>query len=117
MKKGGRCSAVTALGANLLKLHPCVEVIGNKMSVTKKYRGTIAKVVEDYVRDRLRGRTDLDFSRAFLVDTCPGDELAGIAREILKEDGRFGEVLEAKAGCTIFCHSGPGTLGLILLRK
>lgn len=24
MKKGGRCSAVTALGANLLKLHPCV---------------------------------------------------------------------------------------------
>ena len=38
MKKGGRCSSVTALGANLLKLHPCVEVIGNKMSVTKKYR-------------------------------------------------------------------------------
>ena len=117
MKKGGRCSAVTALGANLLKLHPCVEVIDNKMSVTKKYRGAIAKVVADYVTDRLRGRTDLDFTRAFIVDTCPGDELAGIAREILKEDGRFGEVLEAKAGCTIFCHSGPGALGLILLRK
>lgn len=43
MKKGGRCSAVTALGANLLKLHPCVEVIGGKMSVTKKYRGSWRK--------------------------------------------------------------------------
>ena len=117
MKKGGRCSSVTALGANLLKLHPCVEVIGNKMSVTKKYRGNIAKVVGDYVRDRLRDRTDLDFSRVFLVDTCPGDELAAIAREVLREDGRFGEILEAKAGCTIFCHCGPNTLGLILLRK
>jgi len=117
MKKGGRCSAVTALGANLLKLHPCVEVIGGKMSVTKKYRGNIAKVVADYVHERLRDRTDLDFSRVFLVDTCPGDELAGIARAILLEDGRFGEILEAKAGCTIFCHCGPGTLGLILLRK
>ena len=117
MKKGGRCSSVTALGANLLKLHPCVEVIGNKMSVTKKYRGNIAKVVGDYVRDRLRDRTDLDCSRAFLVDTCPGDELAAIAREVLREDGRFGEILEAKAGCTIFCHCGPNTLGLILLRK
>lgn len=117
MKKGGRCSAVTALGANLLKLHPCVDVIDNKMTVTKKYRGSITKVVADYVRERIQNRTDLDFSRAFLVDTCPDDELAGIAREILKEDGRFGEVLEAKAGCTIFCHSGPGTLGLILLRK
>lgn len=117
MKKGGRCSAVTALGANLLKLHPCVDVIDNRMTVTKKYRGNITKVVGDYIRDRIRDRTDLDFSRAFIVDTCPGDELAGIAREILREDGRFGEILEAKAGCTIFCHSGPGTLGLILLRK
>ncbi len=117
MKKGGRCSAVAALGANLLKLHPCVEVIDGKMSVTRKYRGGIEKVVADYVRERLRDRTDLDNSRAFLVDTCQGDELANIAREILREDGRFGEILEAKAGCTIFCHSGPGTLGLILLRK
>lgn len=117
MKKGGRCSSVTALGANLLKLHPCVEVIGNKMSVTKKYRGTMTKVVADYLHDRLLNRSDLDFSRVFLVDTCPDDELAGIAREILMEDGRFGEILEAKAGCTIFCHCGPRTLGLILLRK
>ena len=117
MKKGGRCSAVTALGANLLKLHPCVEVIGNKMSVTRKYRGAISKVVGDYVRDRLRDRKDLDAHMAFIVDTCPGDELASIAREILEEDGRFERVYEAKAGCTIFCHCGPGTLGLILLRK
>ena len=117
MKKGGRCSAVTALGANLLKLHPCVEVIDGRMSVTKKYRGNIAKVVAEYIRERLRDRTDLDTRRAFLVDTCPGDELAGIAREILEEDGRFGEILEAKAGCTIFCHCGPNTLGLVLLRK
>jgi len=117
MKKGGRCSAVTALGANLLKLHPCVEVIDGKMSVTKKYRGGIEKVAADYVRERLRDRTDLDTRWVFLVDTCPGDELAGIARELLREDGRFGEILEAKAGCTIFCHCGPGTLGLIFLRK
>lgn len=117
MKKGGRCSAVTALGANLLKIHPCVEVIDGRMSVTKKYRGNIAKVVSDYVQERIRDRTDLDTRWMFLVDTCPGDELAGIAREILKEDGRFDEILEAKAGCTIFCHCGPNTLGLVFLRK
>ena len=117
MKKGGRCSAVTALGANLLKLHPCVEVISGKMVVTKKYRGSMEKVVADYIRERLAGRTDLDMRRAFLVDTCQDDRLAAIAREILKEDGRFEEIIEAKAGCTIFCHCGPGTLGVIFLRK
>lgn len=117
MKKGGRCSAVTALGANLLKLHPCVEVIGGRMLVTKKYRGSIEKVVGDYVRERLAGRDDIDTSRVFLVDTCEDDHLASIARQLLREDGRFGEILETKAGCTIFCHSGPGTLGLIFLRR
>lgn len=35
MKKGGRCSSVTALGANLLKLKPCIEVKNGKMSVGK----------------------------------------------------------------------------------
>ncbi|WP_295587963.1 DegV family protein [uncultured Oscillibacter sp.] len=117
MKKGGRCSAVTLLGANLLKLHPCVEVIDGKMSVTKKYRGSIEKVVGDYVHDRLHGRTDIDPSLVFLVDTCPDDHLASIAREALHQDGRFEKIVEAKAGCTIFCHCGPGTLGIIFLRK
>ena len=117
MKKGGRCSAVTLLGANLLKLHPCVEVIDGKMSVTKKYRGSIEKVVGDYVRDRLEGRTDIDPSLVFLVDTGPDDHLASIAREALQRDGRFEKIVETKAGCTIFCHCGPGTLGIIFLRK
>lgn len=117
MKKGGRCSSVTALGANLLKLHPCIEVLGGKMSVVKKYRGSIERVVQDYLRDRLGERTDLDVRRAILVDTCQDDHLAAVAREFLERDGRFGEVLETKAGCTIFSHCGPGTLGILLLRK
>ena len=89
MKKGGRCSAVTALGANLLKLHPCVEVIGGKMSVTKKYRGSMEKVVGDYVRERLAGRTDIDTRRVFLVDTCRTPGLKEAAKAALEADGRF----------------------------
>lgn len=117
MKKGGRCSAVTALGANLLKLHPCVEVIGGKMSVTKKYRGSMEKVVGDYVRERLAGRTDIDTHRIFLVDTCRTPGLREAAKAALEADGRFQEIIESKAGCTIFCHCGPDTLGIIFLRK
>lgn len=117
MKKGGRCSAVTALGANLLKLHPCIEVIGGKMTVTKKFRGSIEKVVAEYIRERLEGRTDIDTRRAILVDTCPDDALAGIVRDAVRDYGGFEEVLETKAGCTIFCHCGNNTLGVVFLRK
>jgi len=116
MKKGGRCSAVAALGANLLKLHPCIEVVDDKMSVTKKYRGSVEKAVMDYMKDRLEGRTDLDTSRIIVVDTCEDDHLAAIARDYLSQDGRFGEVIEAKVGCTVFAHCGPNVLGLALVR-
>lgn len=117
MKKGGRCSAVTALGANLLKLHPCVEVIDGKMSVTKKFRGSMEKVVVDYLHERLFERTDIDRRRCILVDSCEDDALASIAREVLQREGGFEEVLESKAGCTIFCHCGSNTLGIVFLRK
>ena len=43
LRKGGRCSTVAALGANLLKLKPCIEVHEGKMSVAKKYRGRAAR--------------------------------------------------------------------------
>ena len=117
MKKGGRGSAVTALGANLLKLHPCIEVIGGKMSVTKKFRGSIEKVVLDYARDRLAGRTDIDTSRVVLVDSGVDSRLADLVAGYLEEDGRFEQVIHAKVGCTIFSHCGPDTLGLMFLRK
>lgn len=117
MKKGGRCSTVTAIGANLLKLRPCVEVIDGKMSVTKKYRGSMERVVAEFLHDRLDGRTDIDTERVWLVDSAFGPELADAAREVLQEDERFGRILEGKTGCTIFSHCGPNTLGLVFFRK
>ena len=39
LRKGGRCSTVAALGANLLGIKPCIEVHNGQMGVAKKYRG------------------------------------------------------------------------------
>ena len=117
MKRGGRCSAVTAIGANLLKLHPCIEVVDGKLAVTKKYRGSMERVVSDYLHDRLDGRDDIDTERIWLVDSAFGPELADAARAVLQADSRFGEILESKAGCTIFSHCGPNTVGLAILRR
>lgn len=117
MKRGGRCSAVTAIGANLLKLHPCIDVVDGKLAVTKKYRGSMERVVSDYLHDRLNGRDDIDTERIWLVDSAFGPELADAARAVLQADGRFGQIMESKAGCTIFSHCGPNTVGLAILRK
>lgn len=36
LRKGGRCSALAALGANLLNLKPCIEVVDGKRKVGQK---------------------------------------------------------------------------------
>ena len=55
MWKGGRCSGVAALGANMLKLKPCLEMREGKLVVCKKYRGSMDKVYRQYIAERLLG--------------------------------------------------------------
>ncbi len=117
MVKGGRCSSAAALGANLLNLKPCIEVKGGKMSVVKKYRGNYTKCLVSYVHDRLEGREDLDRSRIFITRTPVSDEQMDAVREAVKQCASFTETLETKAGCTVSCHCGPGTLGVLFVRK
>ena len=116
MKKGGRCSAVTTLGANLLRLHPCVDVIDGRMTVTKKYRGSLEKATTDYYRDRIVGRTDIDTRRAYIAHTA-SPEIIAFAQGELEKLHVFDEIVVAKACCTVFSHCGPGTVSAMFLRK
>lgn len=116
--KGGRCSAVAALGANLLKLKPCIDVIDGKMTSSKKYRGKIDKVILDYVKDRLNGREDIVKNRIFITHTKCNPETVEAVRNLVNELAPgFNEVLETTAGCTVTSHCGPNTLGVLFIRK
>ena len=118
MVKGGRCSAVAALGANLLNLKPCIEVKNGKLTVVKKYRGHYDKCLATYVKDRLQGREDLRKDLLFITHTPVKDQELEAVRAAVAEYGKdFGQVAESTAGCTISCHCGPGTLGILFVRK
>lgn len=115
--KGGRCSALSAFGGNLLKLKPCIEVKDGKMGVAKKYRGKYAKCLANYVKDRLDGRDDLDDGILFITHTGVSDECHEAVMEAVSTYGHFHKVYETLAGCTVSCHCGPGTLGVLFVRK
>ena len=115
LAKGGRCSSVVALGANLLKLKPCIVLADGKMTVGKKYRGAFEKVLPDYARDQLAGK-NVDLNRIFVVYSGRDPAVPASICEVVRQYG-FKEVLTADAGCTISCHCGPNTLGVIFLRK
>ena len=110
--KGGRCSGVAALGANLLKLKPCIEVVGGLMTVGKKYRGSMEKCLETYVTERLDNGREADRRRIFVTDSGVGDQILERVTELLRERG-FREILYSKSGGTISSHCGPGTLGIL----
>ncbi len=117
MVKGGRCSSAAALGANLLNLKPCIEVKDGKMRVVKKYRGNYTKCLINYVHDRLEGREDLDLGRIFVTHTPVAEDALAAVKDAVSACASFAEVLDTEAGCTVSCHCGPGTLGVLFVRK
>ncbi len=117
MWKGGRCSGVAALGANVLKLKPCLEMREGKLVVCKKYRGSMEKVYRQYITERLAGKTVVE-DHAFI--THSGEVSENTLRELtelVRELAPFKEVFVTQAGCTVSSHCGPGTLGVLFLRQ
>ena len=117
MVKGGRCSSAAALGANLLNLKPCIEVKDGKLTVVKKYRGNYAKCLTNYVKDRLCNRDDIDTETLFITHTPVEDAALNAVKDTVNMIGKFKTVYETEAGCTVSCHCGPGTLGVLFVRK
>ncbi len=119
LHKGGRCSAVAMLGANVLKLKPCIEVSneGGAMGVSKKYRGTLERVLEEYVADRLVGREDIRQDRIFITHSGISEERIAIVKAAIEKHMQFDEIYITRAGCTISSHCGPNTLGILFVRK
>ncbi len=119
LHKGGRCSGVAVLGANVLKLRPCIEVdpATGSMGVGKKYRGNINKTLRDYVTDRLSGRDDLNLKRIFVTHSHAPADVVEEVKALVKELAPFTEVIDTIAGCTITSHCGPDCLGILFFTK
>lgn len=117
LHKGGRCTALAALGANLLKLKPCIEVKAGAMGVGKKYRGRMADVLQEYAATRLDDLNDIQLDRVFVTHSgCDQSVIDAVVAKV-NSLAPFKEVLVTRAGCTVSTHCGPGTLGVLFIRK
>lgn len=117
LKRGGRCSALTAFGASVLNIKPCIEVIDGKMTVATTYRGSMEKCLKRFVKERLLDRDDIVYDRIFVTHASCTRELVDMIFELVREYGSFDNIIETHASCTISCHCGPGTLGILFIRK
>ena len=115
MRKGGRCSAVAALGANLMHLKPCIAVREGKMGVVKKYRGSFEHCMVQYTKELLAQHPDSRNDIAIVVHPAADRSAVDATLRTLKEDSRFKAVYEARTGCTVACHCGPNTIGVMFM--
>ena len=116
---GGRCSTVAALGANVLKLKPCIEVstADGSMNVGKKYRGKMENCLRSYVKDKLENRRDLDLKRVFITHSGSPAHDIEVVKEEINRYASFETVHVTRANCTISSHCGPRTLGVLFMTK
>ena len=117
LKRGGRCSALVAMSANLLHLKPCIEVKDGKMGVGRKYRGKLEKCYVQYIEDRLKGRDDIDCHRIFITDSGIDEATRKELERVVRACQPFEEVLHTQAGCTVSNHCGPGCMGILYYHK
>lgn len=112
--KGGRCSALAKLGAQLFRIRPQIIVNNGKMAPGKKYRGKQVECVANYVKDTLEEFNNPDLSLAFVTHSYATDEMVEVAKKALYDRG-FKRVEITHAGATISSHCGPKCLGILYL--
>jgi DegV family protein with EDD domain len=110
--KGGRCSALSALGANILHIRPQIIVKDGKMISGKKFRGPMEKWVMDYVETTLQEFNNPDLEEVFITYSSAPDNVVDLVRERLKKAG-FKHIMNTYASGTVSCHCGPHTLGIL----
>ena len=117
LHRGGRCSSVEALAGGVLKIHPKIVVANGSMGADKKYRGKMSKVILDYVKDMEEALMQADKSRVFITHSGCEQEVIDSVYAYLEELHYFDEILVTRAGGVISSHCGPGTLGVLFVRK
>ncbi|MBQ6550079.1 MAG: DegV family protein [Lachnospiraceae bacterium] len=115
--KGGRCSGLAALGANLMRIKPALKLKDGNIVVFKKYRGKMEHVYRQYVTEQLTGKRvrpgHIFITEAGEIEASVIEELMQLAKDL----SGCREVHHTRAGCTVSSHCGPGTLGVLFIEE
>lgn len=111
LRAGGRVSNAAYIGSRILSIHPCIELLEGKLVATKKYRGKMAKVASQLVRD-YAVNYNMDRECIWLVYTVGlTEEVKNAVKEAINECG-FKKQQWIMANGVITTHGGPAAFGL-----
>ncbi len=115
LHKGGRCSGMTMLAANLLKIHPKIVMVDGKLEPGGKYKGNMDRCITRYIEELQASYPSYDKSRCFVTHSSADPALVEVAKAKVAELFDFDEVIETVAGAIVTSHCGKGTLGVLFI--
>lgn len=112
--KGGRCSMLSMIGANVLKLKPDILMLEGSMKPGQKRRGPMKKVCVEYATEILEEYNNYDPELVFITYSSAPEDVVAAVREVLHKKG-FKRIEETRAGATITTYCGPHCLGILYM--
>ncbi len=117
LHEGGRCSSLSRLGANLLKLRPQIVIKDGSMSVGKKYRGKFETCVYEFIDDMISGLSKDSYARVCVCHTLTQKALLDKALGYIREHMPLADISVCEAGPAVSCHCGPDTFGIFVIKE
>jgi DegV family protein with EDD domain len=114
LRLGGRCSAASALGANLFSIRPCAGMVDGKIEILTKYKGKSDAVRRKYIDDILAKYPTADRFAAFIYHSGVDGNLLQYAEGKLRAAG-FRKIITAENGSIISLHSAPKAFGIHIM--
>lgn len=115
LHKGGRCSSMKMLAANILKIHPKIVMVDGKLQQGGTYKGNIERCITKYIEELAATYPSYDKSCCFITHSSADKEMVDAAKAKVAELFQFDNVYETVAGSIITSHCGKGTLGVLFI--
>ena len=114
--KGGRCSQLAGFVVKLLSIKPIIKVVDGKLIVGKKPIGHIKMSVKTQFDDMMKEISDVDMDYC-MVTGFDNDDTEKYIVDMIEKNCKFKHVYAQKCGSVIGSHCGPGTTGILYLKK
>lgn len=111
LRAGGRVSNAAFLGAQILSLHPCIEILEGKLMATKKYRGKMVKVAKELVKEYSE-KNNLKKDLLWIVYTVGISDAVKEAAETAAKECGFENIEWLCCNGVITTHGGPAAFGI-----
>jgi DegV family protein with EDD domain len=117
MFRAGRISRRIQVLCDALLLHPIVVLRRSKLSVTGMAAGDFSRMAKSYVRRVFRSVRGIDRRILFITYAGLDEQKLEFIQALVRQHCSFERIYVQKASSAIASNCGPGTFGLLFIRK